>query len=168
MLIHCLDIASSALGSTIVEVTDEFFAPAINMINPAPPVHAPGKFVSTGAWMDGWETKRHNPSYDWCIIKLGFAGSIRGYDIDTSYFTGNQAPAASVEGAFCPSGKLEDAQWVEILPKVELPPSSHNVFVLDKETEVYTHLRVNNYPDGGIARFRAYGTVHPIFPEDKS
>lgn len=77
-----LDLASSALGSSIVKVTDEFFAPAINMINPAPPIHAPGKFIGkkhkkkrkveclsfileTGAWMDGWETKRHNPNYDW-------------------------------------------------------------------------------------------------------
>lgn len=80
------DLASSALGTTIVEVTNEFFAPATNMINPKPPVHAPGKFVgklpcwllpsmtqrwcihhfiATGAWMDGWETKRHNPTYDW-------------------------------------------------------------------------------------------------------
>lgn len=42
---QCIDIASSALGSSIVAVTDEFFAPAINMINPAPPIHAPGKFV---------------------------------------------------------------------------------------------------------------------------
>ncbi|KAI9497961.1 allantoicase [Zychaea mexicana] len=162
------DVASAALGSTIIEVTDEFFAAATNMINPAPPIHAPGKFVSTGAWMDGWETKRHNPTYDWAIIKLGFAGSIRGFDVDTSYFTGNQAPAASVEAAFAPDGNLKDAKWVEILPKVDLPPSCHNVFVLDKETEVYTHLRVNNIPDGGIARFRAYGTVHAIFPEDKS
>jgi hypothetical protein len=84
-----IDLASSALGSTIVAVTDEFFAPATNMINPAPPIHAPGRFVGkfyiihysiflgytkitffsrnidTGAWMDGWESKRHNPTYDW-------------------------------------------------------------------------------------------------------
>ncbi|KAL1935764.1 hypothetical protein VTP01DRAFT_4904 [Rhizomucor pusillus] len=45
----CIDLASSALGSSIVAVTNEFFAPAINMINPAPPVHAPGKFV--GKWI---------------------------------------------------------------------------------------------------------------------
>ncbi|KAI8148184.1 allantoicase [Fennellomyces sp. T-0311] len=167
-LAKCTDIASSALGSTIVAVTDEFFAPATNMINPAPPVHAPGKFVSTGAWMDGWETKRHNQTYDWCIIKLGFAGSIRGFDIDTSYFTGNQAPAASVEAAFCPCGNTDNAKWVEVLPKVDLPPSCHNVFVLEKQTEVYTHVRINNIPDGGIARFRVYGQVQPIFPDDKS
>ncbi|ORZ00301.1 allantoicase [Syncephalastrum racemosum] len=167
-LAQCIDLASSATGSEIVEVTNEFFAPAINMINPAPPIHAPGKFVDTGAWMDGWETKRHNPNYDWCIIKLGFPGSVRGYDIDTHYFTGNQAPAASVEGAFCPNGDIKKAKWTEILPKVDLPPTCHNVFVLEKETEVFTHIRINNIPDGGIARFRVYGHVQPIWPEDKS
>ncbi|KAI7895334.1 allantoicase [Mucor mucedo] len=164
-----IDLASSALGSTIVAVTDEFFAPATNMINPAPPIHAPGRFIDTGAWMDGWESKRHNPTYDWAIIKLGFSGSFKGFDIDTHYFTGNQAPFASVEAASVPEGEdaeAEEVKWTEILPKVELPPSQHNVFVLKDETAVYTHLRLNNIPDGGIARFRAYGNVSPIWPED--
>ncbi|KAL9556122.1 hypothetical protein MBANPS3_002014 [Mucor bainieri] len=168
---QCIDLASSALGSTIVAVTDEFFAPATNMINPAPPIHAPGRFVDTGAWMDGWETKRHNPNYDWAIIKLGFSGSFKGFDIDTHYFTGNQAPFASVDAAVVPVGadaQSAEIKWTEILPKVELPPTQHNVFVLKEETAVYTHLRVNNIPDGGIARFRAYGNVSPIWPEDKS
>lgn len=101
------------------------------------------------------------------VLKLGFSGSFRGFDIDTHYFTGNQAPAASVEACFCPCGNLEKAEWKEILPKVELPPSCHNVFVLDKDTEVFTHLRLNNIPDGGIARFRAYGQVSPIWSDNK-
>lgn len=103
-----------------------------------------------------------------CIIKLGFAGKIRAFDIDTSFFTGNHAPAASVEAAFCPEGDVQAAstKWTEILPKVELNSSSHNAFVLDQETPVFTHLRLNNIPDGGIARFRAYGTVVPIWPKD--
>lgn len=101
------------------------------------------------------------------IIKLGYAGSFKGFDIDTHYFTGNQAPFASVDAAFVPTGgSIDSAKWVEILPKVSLPPNQHNVFVLDKETDVYTHLRLNNIPDGGIARFRAYGHVSPIWPED--
>ncbi|GAA5801577.1 allantoicase [Helicostylum pulchrum] len=170
-LAACVDLASSALGSTIVAVTDEFFAPATNMINPAPPIHAPGRFVDTGAWMDGWETKRHNPTYDWAIIKLGFSGSFKGFDLDTHYFTGNQAPAGSVDAAVVPVGadaESADIKWTNILPKVELPPTQHNVFMLKEETSVYTHLRVNNIPDGGIARFRAYGNVSPIWPEDKN
>lgn len=105
------------------------------------------------------------------IIKLGFSGSFKGFDIDTHYFTGNQAPFASVDAAVVPVGadaQSAEIKWTEILPKVELPPTQHNVFVLKEETAVYTHLRVNNIPDGGIARFRAYGNVSPIWPEDKS
>lgn len=164
------DLASSSLGTTIVAVTDEFFAPASNMINPAPPVHAPGKFVDTGAWMDGWESKRHNQTYDWCIIKLGFPGSLRGFDIDTHYFTGNQAPFGSVDAVYLPEGDVEssDVKWVNILPKVELIPNGHNLFVLSTDTSVFTHLRLNNIPDGGIARFRAYGAILPVWPTDKS
>ncbi|CAO3631884.1 unnamed protein product [Cunninghamella echinulata] len=170
-LSQCIDLASSAINGSIVAVTDEFFAPATNMINPAPPQHCPGRFVATGAWMDGWETKRHNATYDWCIVKLGFAGKIQGFDIDTHYFTGNQAPAASIEATYCPEGQDvqgKDVKWVEILPKIDLPPSCHNVCVLDKPTDVYTHVRVNNIPDGGIARCRVYGNVVPIFPKDES
>ncbi|ORX58058.1 Allantoicase [Hesseltinella vesiculosa] len=167
-LAKCIDLATSAVGGSIVKVTDEFFAPATNMINAAAPISCPGRFVATGAWMDGWETKRHNATYDWAVVKLGFPGSIRGFDIDTHYFTGNQAPAASVEAAFVPNGDAlaDDVKWVEVLPKIDLPPSCHNVCVLDEVTPVYTHVRLNNIPDGGIARFRVYGTVQPLLPED--
>ncbi|KAG2217919.1 hypothetical protein INT45_012582 [Circinella minor] len=162
-----VDLATSAMGGSIVAVTDEFFAPATRMISPTPALHAPGKHCETGHWMDGWETKRHNRSYDWCIVKLGVSGSIRGFDIDTSWFTGNQAPAASVDAAFIPEGgNIDDAQWVEILPRVDLPPTCHNVFVLEKETAVYTHVRINNHPDGGIARFRVYGQVTPQWSQN--
>ncbi|KAI9276233.1 allantoicase [Sporodiniella umbellata] len=170
-LADCIDLAASSLGSSIVKVTDEFFAAASNMINPLAPIHAPGKFVETGAWMDGWESKRHNTGHDWAIIKLGFPGTFQGFDIDTHYFTGNQAPFASVEAAHVPAGsdvEAESTEWVEILPKVALPPTQHNVFVLSKTTDVYTHLRLNNIPDGGIARFRAYGHVTPLWPKDTS
>lgn len=30
----------------------------------------------------------------------------------------------------------------------------------------YTHVRLNVFPDGGIARFRVFGTASPVFPED--
>ena len=34
-----------------------------------------------------------------CIIKLGLAGRVHGVELDTSYFTGNYAPRASVQAA---------------------------------------------------------------------
>jgi allantoicase len=114
------------------------------------------------------EKKKTNMMFR-AIIKLGFPGSFVGFDLDTHYFTGNQAPAGSVDAANIPEGvdvNSSEVQWTELLPKVELPPTQHNVFVLKQETAVYTHLRVNNIPDGGIARFRAYGNVTPVWPKD--
>ena len=51
--------------------------------------------------MDGWETRRKRiPGHDWCIIKLGLPGTVHGVELDTSFFTGNYAPRASVQGAW--------------------------------------------------------------------
>lgn len=51
--------------------------------------------------MDGWETRRRRlPGHDWCIIKLGVPGVIRGIDVDTSFFTGNYAPRYSIQAAY--------------------------------------------------------------------
>lgn len=57
-------------------------------------------FTLYGKWMDGWETQRKRiPGHDWCIIKLGIPGVIKGLDIDTSFFTGNYPPKVSVQAA---------------------------------------------------------------------
>lgn len=37
--------------------------------------------------------------HDWCIVQLGVPGVIRGFDVDTSFFTGNYTPAISIQAA---------------------------------------------------------------------
>ncbi|KAK9760747.1 Allantoicase [Basidiobolus ranarum] len=160
-----VDLANCKLGSKVVDVSDEFFAAASNMLNPKPSVREIGKFVETGAWFDGWETRRHNQNHDWAIIQLGFPGTVVGFDIDTAHFTGNHAPVASVEGCFVSDDELNKGeppnyQWEELLPKVELNPDSKHYFLLNVPTETtYNFIRINQFPDGGIARFRVYGTI---------
>jgi allantoicase len=113
--------------------------------------------------MDGWESRRKRvPGYDWCILKLGTAGVIHGVDIDTNHFLGNHPPYASIDAINLdkdiPTDKLPDAAWVEILPKVGLKQGSQNIFpVLDSRR--WTHIRLNIYPDGGVARLKVFGTV---------
>jgi allantoicase len=48
-----------------------------------------GQFGPNGALYSGWETRRHNPTYDWCIIQLGTTGTIQGFDVDTANFNGD-------------------------------------------------------------------------------
>ncbi|KAG0640008.1 galactose-binding domain-like protein [Tuber brumale] len=166
----CIDLISSALGGQVLEFSDQWFAAAENLINPAPPISRPGVFVPTGAWYDGWETRRHNKApADWVIIKLGVAsGRVHGFEVDTAFFKGNYAPAVTVEGTFL-DGSHPDAStvWEEILPMQECGPSQRHIWKLSTPTtKAYSHVRLNMFPDGGIARFRLLGTAVPVFPSD--
>lgn len=175
-----LDLISSSLpNSRIVSLSDEFFASASNLVTPGPPIHKPGVFISTGAWYDGWETRRHNPHpYDYVIIRLGVdLGRVKGIEIDTTYFTGNNAEAASVERCrLTPHEDIAEGKvlgtdfsnadqernedcWEPLLPKQNLSPSTRHAWLLPerKLSEPTTHVRLRMYPDGGIARFRLHG-----------
>ncbi|KAJ1952372.1 Allantoicase [Linderina pennispora] len=157
------NLLSQSLGPKVISFTDEFFAEATNLFKDEEAVFLPEAFTDRGKWMDGWETKRHNKNYDWAILQLGYAGTIYGLDVDTSHFTGNHAPVVSLEAANASEEEVRagKAQFEEILPKVNMNPGSHHYFVFEAPTKVYTHLRLNNYPDGGIARLRVYGQVVP-------
>ena len=87
------------LGSSVLFSTDDWFASAENLLSPEPAVWREG-FTEQGKWMDGWETRRKRiPGHDWCLIKLGLPGLVHGLVLDTSFFTGNFAPRASVQAA---------------------------------------------------------------------
>lgn len=172
----CIDLVSATLGGKVLAFSDEWFAEASNLINPTPPIRQPGKMVYTGAWYDGWETRRHNTEpFDWVVIRLGVAsGTVEGVEVDTAFFNGNHAPAISVEGCFSQndeeviSWKGGRGSWETILGIQECGPSQSFGWKLDQPTtKQYTHVRLNMYPDGGIARFRLFGHAVPVFPEDK-
>ncbi|KAK0651466.1 hypothetical protein B0T16DRAFT_426299 [Cercophora newfieldiana] len=172
----CIDLVSAALGGKILGFSDEWFAEASNLLTPTAPIRQPGKMVYTGAWYDGWETRRHNQEpFDWVVVRLGVAsGTVEGVEVDTAYFNGNHAPAISVEGCFnlddaeVLSWKGEHGGWEPILSIQECGPSQRFGWKLDNPTQKqYTHVRLNMYPDGGIARFRLFGHAVPVFPDDK-
>src|SRR4029450_3076565 len=95
-----IDLASERLGGAVLFANDEFFAPKENLLKPTAPVFIEGKYTDLGKWMDGWETRRRrSPGFDWCIVRLGLPGIIRGIVVDTSYFRGNYPEHCSLEGA---------------------------------------------------------------------
>jgi len=156
-----VNLADVRLGATILQVSDEFFAPAERMLNPAPATFIPGKYDDHGKWMDGWETRRKRiEGYDTCILRLGLPGMVTGIDLDTTYFTGNYPPSASIDGCRSEGDPSAKSQWAELLPSVPLKGNAHNLFHVHDE-RTWTHLRLNIYPDGGIARLRVYGQVRP-------
>jgi allantoicase len=160
-----VDLAASTLGGEALASSDDFFASAASMLAPGPAVFIPGKYTERGKWMDGWESRRkRGPGYDYCLVRLGVPGEVLALDIDTAHFNGNQPAFASVEGALIdPQLSLEDAlqqPFHELLPQVPLLPAAQNLFV-PRALGVVSHLRLNIFPDGGVARFRAYGKVAP-------
>lgn len=162
-----IDLASEKLGGAVLFANDDFFAPKENLLKASAPVFIEGKYTDRGKWMDGWESRRRRtPGFDWCIIRLGLPGIIRGVVVDTSYFRGNYPEHCSLEGAaFAGLPTVEEltdeaVQWVPLLPQMPLAGDSQNPFPIQYEERI-THLRFKIYPDGGVARLRVYGTVSP-------
>ncbi len=155
-----IDLAPSRLGSKVVFKTDEFFASASRIINPMPPIFKEGVFDKHGKWMDGWETRRkRSKGHDYLILKLGKAGRISKVDIDTSYFSGNQPTKVSIEACFSKKNlPSKNSKWTKILKKKSTKANSHHFFNI-KNKSVFTHIKLNIYPDGGVARLRIYGSM---------
>jgi len=151
-----VDLAAERLGGTALAANDEFFAPKESLLKAAPPVFREGEYTDRGKWMDGWETRRRRePGHDWCVIRLGLPGIIRGVVVDTTHFKGNFPESCSVEACEEPSG-----EWREILPRSPLAGDGENLFAVEDPGRS-THVRLNIFPDGGVARLRIYGTVSP-------
>lgn len=161
---HLVDLAAERLGGAVLAANDEFFAPKENLLKAGEAVWIEGRYTDVGKWMDGWETRRRRePGYDWCVLRLGLPGVLRGVVVDTAHFRGNypescSLDACAVEGYPAPE-ELVKAAWKEILPVSPLQGNSKNPFSIEKETGRVTHLRLNIYPDGGVARLRVHGAV---------
>lgn len=162
------DLASRALGGTVVWCTDDFFASAHNLINAGPAGHDPAAFHARGKIYDGWETRRRRgepsgdrPACDEVILRLAVPGIVRGVLIDTSHFTGNYPPYASVEGAtvlgYPSAEQLRAAHWTPLLAKSNLAGNTENGFAIFVADHLSSHVRLRIYPDGGVARFRVHG-----------
>ncbi len=150
-----IDLASSRVGGKALKTSDDFFAPMANLIKPEAPVWLADKYTARGKWMDGWESRRRRtPGYDWCELRLGLRGVIRGINVQTSFFTGNYPSHASLDAR---DGK---GSWVEILPKTALKGNGDNLLPV-KSDKAWDHVRLNIFPDGGVARLRVYGEVAP-------
>jgi allantoicase len=165
------NLASERLGGRTIDANDDFFAAKENLVKDSKPVFIEGKYTDRGKWMDGWETRRRRtPGHDWCIVRLGLPGVIRGIVVDTSFFTGNYPERFSLEGCNF-EGKLPvksekkklssaQASWVQILPETVLKGDTQNKFSVTSENR-FTHLRLRIFPDGGVARLRVHGEVIP-------
>ena len=155
------DLAARRLGGMVLVANDEFFAPKENLLRPEAPVFDPDRYTDRGKEMDGWETRRRrDPGHDWCLVRLGIPGIVRGVVVDTSFFRGNYPDRCSVEGAVVEEDDVTGAEWVDLVPESALEGDALNRFDVASPLRV-SHLRLNIFPDGGVARLRVHGEPLP-------
>ncbi|MBV9452006.1 MAG: allantoicase [Streptosporangiaceae bacterium] len=159
------------LRGSVVAASDEFFAGKENLIKAAAPVFTPHSFGPRGQVYDGWETRRRRgpdgstpdpAEHDWVVARFGAPGVVHAVVVDTAFFTGNAPQACSVQACFAggyPS-PAELADWAEIVPRTPLSGDNRHVFPVASRRR-FSHVRLNIFPDGGVARLRAHGEVVP-------
>ncbi len=153
------NLAATRLGARVVMATDDFFADKARLIDPLKPVFIEDKYDDNGKWMDGWESRRRRmEGHDFAVIRLGCCGIVRGFEVDTSHFTGNFPPFCSIELANSAAEIPNDNEWQEVVAKTALKGDSQHYFTVDN-ANIWTHVRLHIYPDGGVARLRVYGQV---------
>lgn len=180
---HLVDLAADATGGFVLHATDDYFAPKEALLRPGAPEWREGAYTDRGKWMDGWESqRRREPGHDSAIVRLGTPGSVHGILCDTTHFKGNAPEAVALDVIDAPhtatAAELQalpvagDAgehaalaargpAWLRVLPRAAVRPDARNVLDLAAPTGRVTHVRLHIHPDGGVARLRVYGVVHP-------
>ena len=147
-----LAIYNTLVGSKVLEVTDELFAQADNLISDHLPKFDPELFGKQGKVMDSWETVRHNQKgEDYLILEMKASARFNYILLSTKYHSGNYSPVVKFEGQSSVS-----QNWIEFLPKTNLAGHSEKRIKLTKATEAFARIKVTMYPDGGFTRLGLY------------
>lgn len=136
-----LDLAALENGAVCTECSDMFFSSPANILAPGLAVHQ----------AEGWETaRRRDNGNDWALVRLAGAGVVRFAELDTANLRGNAPDSAAV------SGSTDGRTWFEVLPRTRLQPDTRHRFAVAEHPEA-TQIRLDIYPDGGLARLRLFG-----------
>ncbi|MEO1086133.1 MAG: allantoicase, partial [Acidobacteriota bacterium] len=146
-----VELACSASGGRAVACSDMFFGRLEHLIAPGEPANMGG----------GWETRRRRGAgHDWAVIQLAAPAVIERLEIDTRHFKGNFPDRCSVD--VCTAGALsavdcDAADWRPLVPPTAMGPDARHTFDAFDDTSPVDHVRLNVFPDGGVARLRVWG-----------
>lgn len=144
-----------AVDAKILEVSNQKFARAENLLSARLPVFDPELFGRQGKIMDSWETVRHNQGQsDILVFELKNASVINYVSLSTKYHLGNQVQFVKLEGQ-----DFSSQQWIEILPKTELDGHSLKCIKLENLKAKFNKIKVSVYPDGGFSRLGLYADL---------
>jgi allantoicase len=146
-LTDTVDLVALQNGGVVVDCSNMFYSSPVNLI-------LPGLARIMG---DGWENaRRRDEGNDFVEFRLAAPGVVRIAELDTSYFVGNAPGWVALAGRDARS-TTPDA-WLELLPRTRVQPDTPHRFLLSSSAEV-THVRLDVFPDGGLARVRLNGAL---------
>jgi allantoicase len=151
-----LDLAALEHGGEVTGCSNMFYSSPRNLISP-------GLARVMG---EGWETaRRRDDGNDWVELRLAGAGVVEQAELDTSWFLGNAPGWASLRAVDARAADPADpGAWSELLGRTRLLPDTRHRFRLPTRAEA-THVRLDAYPDGGMARVRLHGRLAPAARE---
>jgi allantoicase len=137
-----VDLAALDAGGWVESCSDMFFGSRNNLIRPGP----------SRIMADGWETRRRRgPGHDWALVRLAARGTVDELEIDTSHFKHNAPGRCLVEG------RDQGGDWRPLVASPLQPHTRHRFAAELRRIGPITHVRLNVYPDGGVARLRVRG-----------
>ena len=144
-----VDLAAMENGGLVVGCSNTFYGTPSNLL-------LPGLARTMG---EGWETaRRRDDGNDWVTVRLGVPGTVRMVELDTSHFKGNAPGEAMLTGADASISDVDNAAaWFGILRRTRLQPDTRHRFLVPRSVRRATHVRLDVYPDGGMARLRLLG-----------
>ena len=143
-----VDLAAVENGGDVVDCSNRFYSSPLNILQP-------GRARTMG---EGWENaRRRDEGNDHVTVRLGTPGHVDLVEIDTSYFVGNAAGWASLRGTDS-AAPDSTSSWVELVPRTRLQPDTRHFFRVAADA-VVTHVRLDVFPDGGLARLRVNGRL---------
>ena len=139
-----IDLAALENGAVVTGCSNMFYSSPANLL-------MPGLARVMG---DGWETsRRRDDGNDWVAVRLACAGSVELVELDTSHFVGN-APGWAALGY----------DGGDLIARTALQPDTRHRLAVSG-APVAEQVRLDVYPDGGMARLRVFGTPTPAARE---
>jgi allantoicase len=144
------DLAALENGGDVRACSDRFYSSPRNAI-------APGLSRVMG---DGWETRRRRSAgNEWLVVSFAAPSVVSLVEIDTSGYIGNSPGTAAVR-AHAGGGLEADSSWLPLLPRTPLLPDTPHRFRV-RPSAAFDLVRLDVFPDGGVARLRLYGSLTP-------